>query len=134
MTKGHDHFIPNLCQIGQSLKMFGHDDVQAVFTDNVRGDKNEVQWAFPSLLKDVEPVPPHSDLPRLDLPSTWSVVELSTAHQVNLRFNIIMNHQSPENPNVMVAFYMEWPVDLDTGVHGPVALIQIAYQSTTVST
>ncbi|KAI9461358.1 hypothetical protein HD554DRAFT_2041439 [Boletus coccyginus] len=111
MMKGHDHFILNLCQIGQSLKMFGHNDVQAVFMDNVCDDKDEVQQTFPSLLKDIEPIPSHT-------------------HQINLYFNIIMNHQSPENLNVMVAFDMEWPMDLDTGVHDLIALIQIAYQST----
>ncbi|KAF9231664.1 hypothetical protein BU15DRAFT_82124 [Melanogaster broomeanus] len=130
MTKGHDHFVPNLQQISQSLKMFGHDDVQAVFTDNVRGDKDEVQRVFPSLLKDIVPVPAYSDLPPLEVPSGWSVVELSTAHQVNLRFDVIMNHRNTENPTVTAAFDMEWPVNLDTGIHSPVSLIQIAYQNT----
>ncbi|KAF8833475.1 hypothetical protein BDN67DRAFT_916912 [Paxillus ammoniavirescens] len=131
MTKGHEHFIPNLHEINHSLKMFGHADVEVVFTDNVRSDKEEVQRAFPSLLKDVVPVPPHSDLPVLKLPDhSWGVIELSTAHQINLHFDIIMNHRTPENPNVTVVFDMEWPVNLETGVQGPVALIQIAYQNT----
>ncbi|KAG0696824.1 hypothetical protein DFH29DRAFT_1024356, partial [Suillus ampliporus] len=131
MTKGHDQYMPNLHEISESLAKFGHPEVQAVFTDNVRADKNELERVFPSLLKDVVPVLPHNSLPLLEFPhGSWTVVELSNTHQVNHRFDVIMNHRTMTNPNITVAFNMEWPVNLETGIHGPVALIQVAYQNT----
>ncbi|KAJ8582357.1 hypothetical protein M405DRAFT_876164 [Rhizopogon salebrosus TDB-379] len=131
MTKGHDQYMPNLHEICASLKKFGHPEVQAVFTDNVRADRLELQRAFPSLLKDVIPVPPHSTLPPLEFPQQiWRITELSSTHQVNHRFDIIMNHRTTANPHVTVAFDMEWPVNLQTGIYGRVALIQVAYQNT----
>lgn len=129
MTKGHDQFMPNMHEIAWSLMKFGHGKVEAVFTDNVHADKEEVQRAFPSLLEDVVPVPAHSTLPPLMFPEqTWRVVHLSTALQVNLRFDIIMNHRTVENPVVTVAFGMQWPVNIETGIQSPVAIIQVAYQ------
>ncbi|KAF8134402.1 hypothetical protein EV363DRAFT_1561939 [Boletus edulis] len=129
MTKGHDQFMPNMHEIARSLTKFGHGKVEAVFTDNVHADKEEVQRAFPSLLEDVVPVPAHSTLPSLVLPEqTWRVVHLSTALQVNLRFDIIMNHRTVENPVVTVAFGMQWPVNIETGIQSPVSTIQVAYQ------
>ncbi|KAG2057228.1 hypothetical protein BDR06DRAFT_969438 [Suillus hirtellus] len=74
MTKGHDQYMPNLCEISKSLVKFEHPEVQAVFTDNICADKNEL--------------------------------------------------------DIMVAFDMEWLVNLETGIYSPVALIQVAYQNT----
>ncbi|KAF8953970.1 hypothetical protein BDZ97DRAFT_2082274 [Flammula alnicola] len=126
-TKAHDQFMPVLAAIPRSLAMFGHGEVEAVYTDNVRGDKSELEITLPSLTKAVVPVVKTS-LPLLELPSSWSKVELSTPHQINMRFDIIMNHKTPST-TVTAAVDMEWPVDTHTGIHGPVALIQIAYQS-----
>ncbi|KAG2343097.1 hypothetical protein BDR05DRAFT_1000406 [Suillus weaverae] len=61
---------------------------------------------------------------------SWSIVELMGTYQINLQFNVIMNHWTAGNLDVTVAFDMEWPVNLETGIQGPVALIQVAYQST----
>ena len=128
MTKGHDQFMPNMHEIARLLMKFGHGKVEAVFTDNVHADKEEVQHAFPSLLEDVVPVPAHSTLPSLIFPEqTWRVVHLSIALEVNLHFDIIMNHRTVENSVVVIAFDMQWPVNIETGVQGPVALIQVAY-------
>ncbi|KAG1721545.1 uncharacterized protein EDB91DRAFT_1064357, partial [Suillus paluster] len=108
MMKGHDQYMPNLCEISESLVKFGHPEVQAVFTNNVHADKNKLERVFPSLLKDVVPVLPHSSLPLLEFPrGSWTIVELSNTHQVNHRFDVIMNHRTTTNPNVMVAFDME---------------------------
>jgi hypothetical protein len=108
MTKAHDQFMPNMYEIAHSLTKFGHGDVEAVFTDNVHADKEEVQRAFPSLHKGVIPVPAHNTLPPLMFPKeTWRVVHLSTALQVNLRFNIIMNHCITDNPVVAAALGLQ---------------------------
>ena len=67
-----------------------HEPVEVVFTDNVRGDKRELELAFPSLLHDVTPVPVKLRLDRLEIPQDWSVVPLTSTHQVNLRLQVIM--------------------------------------------
>ncbi|KAG1871813.1 hypothetical protein DFJ58DRAFT_837127 [Suillus subalutaceus] len=115
MTKGHDQYMPNLHEISESLVKFGHPEVQAVFTDNVRTDKMNSS----------------NSLPLLEFShGSWTIVELSNTHQVNHRFDVIMNHRTMTNPNIMVAFDMEWLVNLETRIHGPVDLIQVAYQNT----
>lgn len=61
------------------------------------------------------------------LPPDWSSVLLTSTHQVNHRFNIIMNHHTDENP-VVVALSVQWPLDIMKAVAGCVSLIQVAYQ------
>ena len=128
-TKAHDQIMPVLAQIPKSLALYGHDLTEVVYTDNVRADKHELERAFPSLLKNVTPVINHSALEPLSIPSHWSVVELSSTTQINIRLNTIMNH-SLGGSKVIVAFDMEWPVDLSSGVQGLVSVIQIGYQET----
>ncbi|EIW52507.1 uncharacterized protein TRAVEDRAFT_24023 [Trametes versicolor FP-101664 SS1] len=126
-SKAHDQYIPILSKIPTSLRLFGHRPTQCIFTDNVRADKLQLEAAFPSLRDGVSPIPTLSDLPPLALPPGWTSAILSTVQQVNLRFNIIMNHRTSDSL-ATVAFDMEWPVDTSNGIHGRVALIQIAYQ------
>ncbi len=101
--------------------------MEVVFTDNVRSDKRVLEAALPSLLHNVVPVPPQNPLERLQLPDDWSVVPLTSTHQINLRFNVIMGQHTPEHP-VEVALDMEWPVDTVLGTQGPIAVIQVAHQ------
>ena len=42
-TKAHDDCMPALAEIPLSLAKYGHMPVQAVFTDNIRGDKKAHQ-------------------------------------------------------------------------------------------
>ncbi|KAL6307399.1 hypothetical protein BKA93DRAFT_747778 [Sparassis latifolia] len=106
---------------------FGHEPTESIYTDNVRADKRELEWAFPSLLHNITPVPVYSNLETVALPPNWSVIHLTSTHQVNTWFNVIMNHQL-SGSSVTVGFEMEWPVNISAGTCGPVALIQIAYQ------
>lgn len=128
-SKAHDQFMPVLAKIPDSLTMFGHVPTEVVFTDNVRADKHELEKIFPSLLKDVIPVPPYSTFEPLKLPECWTVVPLTSTHQVNMRMNIIMSHHTDIKP-VITSFDMQFPVDGSTGIRGLVALIQIAYDKT----
>lgn len=128
-TKAHDQFMPVLYRIPQSLTMFGHCLTEVVFTDNVKADKHELQKIFPQLLKDVVPVPEYSVMEPLDLPDDWSVIQLTSTHQVNMRMNIIMNHHTEAKP-IIAAFDVQFPVDGATGIRGLVAVIQIAYEKT----
>ncbi|KAL6304040.1 hypothetical protein BKA93DRAFT_749985 [Sparassis latifolia] len=79
-TKAHDQFMPALSLIPHSLRKYGHTDVELVFTDNVHGDKVELERVFPSLSSQVSPVPSTSQT-HLALPDLWTVVILSHTYQ-----------------------------------------------------
>ena len=128
-TKAHDQFMPALAKIPNSLRAFGHGDVELVFTDNVRADKAELERVFPSLLYNVSPVP-SSSLPHLEIPQDWGIFTLNSTFQINNRLNSIMEdlQDLPPDRAIHVAMDMEWAVDRLNGVHGRVALISLAYR------
>ncbi|KAG1747482.1 hypothetical protein EDB19DRAFT_1582828, partial [Suillus lakei] len=137
-TKGHKDCMPALAEIPATLVKYGHSPVKVVFTDNVRGDKEALEGAFPSLLDGVNPVP-SSSLEDLEIPSDWDVCRLGSVFQVNGWMNSIMedlsngdldSSSSSSRSELHVAMDMEWPVDRDTGIYGKVALISIAYGRT----
>jgi hypothetical protein len=125
-TKAHDQFMPALSKIPFSLRQYGHSDIELVYTDSVRGDKAELERIFPSLVRDVHPVP-SSTLPSLSLPDGWSVSELGTTYQVNMRLDSLMEDLQTISGDAYVAMDMEWPVDLQNGIQGRVSLIQLAF-------
>jgi len=121
--------MPALAEIPRSLETFGHDPLQLVFTDNVRGDKPELERVMPDLVVNVVPVPDASVLEHLTLPPPGSghdIITLSTSFQVNTRLASIMEDISTE-ADVFVALDMEWPVDRANGLQGRVALISFTF-------
>ena len=126
-SKGQEDWAPILEAMLPSLKSFGHAPPKLVFTDNIRADKDRLLSVFPSLSTNVTPIPAPNDAASLLLPSDWSLVLLTSTHQVNLRFNIIMNHHTDENP-VVVALSVQWPLDIMKAAAGRVSLIQVTYQ------
>ncbi|KAG1732182.1 uncharacterized protein EDB91DRAFT_1251822 [Suillus paluster] len=126
-SKAHDGWAPVLQAILPSLRDYGHPEPKVVFTDNIRADRDKLLSIFPSLSISVTPVEPIAALTALVLPSDWEIVHLTNTHQINLRFNLIMNQHTEASP-VATAFGMQWPVDTRTGVFGRVALLEFAYQ------
>lgn len=128
-TKAHDQFMPALAKISESLKMYGHGEIEAVMTDNVRADKAELERMFPSLRKDVHPVPLETSLPVLGVPSDWDICVLDTKYLINNRLNELMERLKDlrEDQSLDVGMDMEWSVYRDQGIHGRVALVSIAY-------
>ncbi|KAH7919165.1 hypothetical protein BV22DRAFT_1051234 [Leucogyrophana mollusca] len=121
----NDDCMPALAKIPKSLAQFGHSDVQVVYTDNVRGDKDVLERIFPSLLRDVTPIPTS-----LTLPDGWGVYVLSSTYQINSQLNSIMEdlrHLETEQ-ELHIAVDMEWPVDRATGIYGRVAVVSMAYK------
>ena len=117
-TNAHNQFMPALAEISNSLKTYGHSPLQIVFTDNVHGDKPELERVFPELLAGVTPVPDSSSLEHLGLPEQGSgcdIVILSSSFQVNTQLNSIMDDISG-GEDVFVALDMEWPVDHTNGI------------------
>lgn len=104
--------------------------MEIVYTDNVRGDKAELERVFPSLLCDVLPIPDSSTLPKLTIPTPWTITILATTFQINGRMNDILDEVQAlqDHQLIYLAMDMEWSVDLVNGIHGRVALISIAYK------
>jgi hypothetical protein len=128
VNKSHDQCMPALAAIPKSLQRYGHGDTELVFTDNVRGDKAELERIFPSLTQGVTPV--HSgSLPVLTLPADWGIYMLETTWQVNTRLDALLDEiQQKSGGKFVVAMDMEWPVDKATGVQGLVSLLSVAFQ------
>jgi hypothetical protein len=126
-SKGQEDWAPILEAMLPLLKSFGHAPLKLVFTDNIRADKDRLLSVFPSLSTNVTPILALNDAASLMLPSDWSSVLLTSTHQVNLCFNIIMNHHTEENP-VVVALSVQWLLDIMKASAGRVSLIQVAYQ------
>lgn len=126
-SKGQEDWAPVLKAMLPSLESFGHAPPKLVFTDNIRADKDRLLSIFPSLSAGVTPVPPLNNVEPLSFPSDWSSVALTSTHQVNLRFNTIINRHSDVNP-VVVGLSMQWPLDVMKGVAGRVSLIQVAFE------
>src|SRR5215471_4255232 len=110
LSKAHHQYIPAIAAIPRSLEMYGHEPLEVVFTDNVRGDKAELEAVLPDLKRDVVPIPDKSSLQTLTVPSEWRIIILSSTYQINTRLNSIMDDLR-DGEDMYVAVGMEWSVD-----------------------
>ncbi|KAI0688289.1 hypothetical protein BC835DRAFT_1529543 [Cytidiella melzeri] len=129
-TKAHDQFMPVLAHIPHSLRTYGHDDVQLVFTDNPRADKPELEHAIPSLTYNIHPILPPNSLVVLEVPADWTVYDLNTNFRIQNSLNSILEdlQKLPANKCLDIAIDMEWPVNMTEGIYGEVAILSIAYE------
>lgn len=127
-TKAHNQFMPALARVSESLATYGHEPIQLVYTDNVRGDKAELEKTLPELKADVIPVPDISTLVKLTVPPEYNVSTLSSTFQINTRLNSIMDCLKDGVDDLFTAVDMEWPVDRVNGIQGKIALVSIAVQ------
>jgi hypothetical protein len=128
LSKAHHQYVPAIAAIPKSLETYGHEPLEIIYTDNVRGDKAELEAVLPELKRDVVPVPDRSSLQTLTVPSEWKVVILSSTYQVNTRLSSIMDDLR-DGEDMYVAMGMEWAVDRINGIQGRIALVSIAYES-----
>src|SRR5271155_2567327 len=127
-TKSHGQFMPALKAVDNSLQIYGHSPIEAIFTDNPRADKPELESAIPSLRKDIVPVPDPSSLEELTLPTNSVVLSLSSSFQVNTRLDSIMEHLK-ESGEIFVGFDAEWAVSRSTGIHAiRIALLSLTHK------
>ncbi|KAF9536096.1 hypothetical protein CPC08DRAFT_731704, partial [Agrocybe pediades] len=124
-TKSQNQFIPALMAVSESLATFGHHPIKLIFTDNSRADAAAIESAIPSMTRDVVPVPNPSQINELTLPNDVSIITLSSTFQINTRFNTIIAKVS-EMEKTYVAFDIEWPVNLSSGIHRAVTRGRIA--------
>jgi hypothetical protein len=68
-SKSHSQFTDALKKMCSSLELYGHEETEVFYTDNM-ADKAMLEECFPSLLKGVIPVEKHSNLPRFSIPMT----------------------------------------------------------------
>jgi len=125
-TKAHNQFMPALKKVVASLETYGHQPIEAIFTDNPRADRPQLENTIPSLLADVVPVPNPSDLNQITIPPEISVIELSSEFQVRVHFDSILE-SLPDNQDSYTAVDMEWAVDRSSGLQGKVALISVTF-------
>lgn len=124
-TKAHHQFMPALVAVSKSLATYGHQPIQIIYTDNVRGDKAELERNLPQLKADLVPVPDISALETLSIPRDFNINILSSTFQVNTRLGSIMN--GPDGgDDIYAAVDMEWPVDRENGIRGKIAVISLA--------
>jgi hypothetical protein len=127
-TKSHAQFEPHLQQMSQSLTLFGHEQPQAAYTDNI-ADQPLLERCFPSLRADVIPVEKYSHLPLFTIPSTISITACKEIGQIDHAIRTILD-LAGDNPNFTVGFDMEWDVDMQDNYRQDVtAVIQIAYEN-----
>ncbi|KAK2464000.1 hypothetical protein APHAL10511_003944 [Amanita phalloides] len=117
-TKAHSQFMPALATIPHSLRDYGHGDLELVFTDNVRADKN-----------DVEPVPLSTTMECLEVPTEWPTTILESSYQISTRLNILLQllETLPADQSIDIAMGMEWSVNQAEGIQGRIALVAIAF-------
>ena len=127
-TKSHSQFTDALKQMRQSLNLYGHQQPEIFYTDNM-ADKAMLEECFPSLLRNVTPIEKHSNLPILSVPANIIHV-LSTTEEIDNALHAVMDHLAPSDGYLAVGFDTEWNVDvLDDGRvrgKGPTAVVQIA--------
>src|ERR1700677_2518362 len=128
INKSRNQCMPALAAILKLLQRYGYRDTELIFTDNVRGNRAELERIFPSLTQSVTPVVQRGALLLLTLPADWGVYTLESTWQVNTRIDALLNDTQQESDGkLVVAMDMEWPVDMATGVQGLVSLISIAF-------
>ncbi|KAF9059632.1 hypothetical protein BDP27DRAFT_1385738 [Rhodocollybia butyracea] len=82
-SKAHSQFTDVLKKVKASLDLYGHEQPQVFYTDNM-SDKGMLEECFPSLLEDVIPVEKHSALPLFSIPTTITPIigQQTASHQL----------------------------------------------------
>ncbi|KAE9398130.1 hypothetical protein BT96DRAFT_883255, partial [Gymnopus androsaceus JB14] len=130
-TKSHSQFTDSLKRMRESLELYGHEQPQVFYTDNM-ADKAMLEECFPSLLESVNPVEKYSQLPLFKIPAEVSVHTLDLSSAMDNALQAIMSDLPVLGGYLVVGFDSEWNVDVsgDGRVRGrgPTAVIQIALQ------
>jgi hypothetical protein len=105
-------------EIPHSQCKFSHRDTELAYTDNVQGDKAELEHAFPALLKDVSPVL-SSSLEPLALPPGYQPYQLCSTYKINNHINAIIKNLNglPVDKFIHSVVDFKWPVDIATGIY-----------------
>ncbi|KAF9063574.1 hypothetical protein BDP27DRAFT_1426743 [Rhodocollybia butyracea] len=128
-SKAHSQFTDVLKKVKASLDLYGHEQPQVFYTDNM-SDKGMLEECFPSLLEDVIPVEKHSALPLFSIPTTITPIVLNSTQSIDNALRAIMSCLPESSGQLVVGFDSEWNVDVseDGQVQGkaPTVVVQIA--------
>jgi hypothetical protein len=81
LSKAHHQYVPAIAAIPKSLETYGHEPLEIIYTDNVRGDKAELEAFLPELKRDVVPVPDRSYIDcSIGVESRHSLINISSQH------------------------------------------------------
>ncbi|KAJ7060520.1 hypothetical protein C8F01DRAFT_951498, partial [Mycena amicta] len=131
-TSSHSDFKTALQKVQQNLNIYGLQQPEFMFVDNVAADKNLLESVFPSLTKDVVPVNKHADKAVYNLPDNVQISISYSVLQITDAISGILHDLNSGNSNekLVVGFDMEWNVNRNTPGQQPTAIIQIAYKQT----
>ncbi|KAG2219719.1 hypothetical protein INT45_006051, partial [Circinella minor] len=137
-TKSLSHLQYGFDKLREAYELYGHEQPEIFFTDNVIGDQGFLKSVFPSLLKDVIPVSEPATIeplnipsyPLLQIPKDEVVIRCISQYQdidINLdEFIKKINNQSMQ----VIGLDCEWPVNQRTKRQGKFSTIQIAGHDT----
>lgn len=132
-TPGHSQSILALSGLSESLTLYGQNQPEAMFTDNVYGDKQFLEGLFGGSLKEgVVPVEKYAHLDELHIPAEAIVSVEASATSINRVCRAILE-ELDESGELVVGFDTEWNVDVSASDRlrhrGPTALVQIAFKN-----
>jgi hypothetical protein len=126
-TKAHSQFERHLAQVRKSLELYGHEQPEVFYTDDMK-QKGLLTSAIPSLLRGVVPVEKYSFLKKVVIPNDVFILTKNTTQGINHAIDAIMTGVQGDE-TIAVGFDIEWNVDLAFGSakKDVVALIQLAF-------
>ncbi|KAJ7588232.1 hypothetical protein C8J56DRAFT_1080162 [Mycena floridula] len=123
LTKAHEERLGPLLGIVESLRLYGYDDPQIVYSDDPVKDKKLIHAAFPSLAENLTPISVARGLDVLVLPQDLKTIVLPTPELVE---STLSSWFVPidDNPNYSMTVQVdaEWNVSRRTGV----SILQLA--------
>ncbi|GLB43789.1 putative essential for the formation of DNA replication focal centers [Lyophyllum shimeji] len=131
-TKSHSQFELALQRMRASLELYGHDQPDVFYTDNM-ADKEFLEKCFPSLRRDVVPIEKHSHLDPLSIPDhvQISVKRSITTIDDAMRTLLDLLPDDDEMGSLVIGLDAEWNIETSergyvTG-RGQTAVLQIAH-------
>ncbi len=127
-TKSHSQFVDALKKMAESLELYGHEQPEVFYTDNM-SDKGMLEGIFKSLLESVIAVEKHADLPVFAIDEGVTTTVLDSVPAIDNTMRAIMDDVPHDGGFIVVGFDSEWNVE--TGVNGRVTgrgSTAVAYQ------
>ncbi|KAF8908060.1 hypothetical protein CPB85DRAFT_1523598 [Mucidula mucida] len=131
-TKLHSQFTDALKKMAESLELYGHEQPEVFYTDNI-SDKAMLEGIFKSLLESVTAVEKHSDLPVFSIDAEVTTSVLDSVPAIDNTIHAIMDDVPDDGGYIVVGFDSEWNVETGPGGRvtgrGSTAVVQIAYDN-----
>ncbi|KAK0504943.1 hypothetical protein EDD18DRAFT_1060502 [Armillaria luteobubalina] len=129
-TKSHSQFTDALKKMSESLELYGHEQPEVFYTDNM-SDKSMLEEIFQSLLADVVAVEKYADLPTFVIEDRVKISVLDSTASIDNAMCAIMDDVPHDGGYIVVGFDSEWNIETGHAGHvtrrGSTAVVQIAY-------